>query len=152
MDGFLALVHLETLCWSLLGFTDVGLRQQRSRIGSSCFLYRSFLVTLQKETHQRTSGGIPDASCCFQGLISIGGASGFLPNWVTATDLCLEFAKWIGMQLLIHVWCFASKLDCWQWRLKWPQRTISNNNPCFLLTFLFPLPLVGGRLKGRLKH
>ena len=33
--------------------------------------------------------------------------------------------SWIKLQLLIHAWCFASGLDCWQRRLESPQRTIS---------------------------
>jgi hypothetical protein len=44
------------------------------------------------------------------------------PNLTTDTCSCLAFAEWTGLPLLICIWCFASGLDCWQWRLESPPK------------------------------
>jgi hypothetical protein len=54
-------------------------------------------MALWREMHQRTSGGIPAASCCSHGLVAIGGALLFLLDQTAATDLCLVFASWTGL-------------------------------------------------------
>jgi hypothetical protein len=71
-------------------------------------------------------------------FVLISRASWSLLDGATAIDLCLVFAEWTGLPLLIRVWCFVSGLNCWQWRLESPQRTISKqvHKACFLLTFL----------------
>jgi hypothetical protein len=97
-----------------LGFVDAGLPGRHSCIGLPCFLFWfSLVMTFYRETHQKTSGGIPDASCCFLGLVPISRALWFLLDQATATYYsCLVFAKWTRLPLLILVWRFASGLNC----------------------------------------
>lgn len=46
---------------------------------------------------------------------------------------------WNKLLLLICVWCFASRLDCWQWRLESPQRPCPR--PPFTIN-LFPSTII----------
>jgi hypothetical protein len=61
--------------------------------------------------HQRTAGVIPAASCHLFGLMPTDRASRFLLDQAALTASCLVFVEWTGLLLLIHVWCFASRLD-----------------------------------------
>ena len=71
---------------------------------------------------------------------------------------------WIELPLLIHGWCLQV-VDCWwlvwtelllswQCRLYSFKRNLSIQDNIFLcpINLSFPLPLVSGRIEGRLKH
>lgn len=96
-------------------------------------------MTLQRETHHRTSHGIPAGSCRFHGLMPMVRASPSLLDWATATDLCLVF--WTGLMI------------SWQRRLELPQGTTSKqvHKCCFPLAFLFPYLFLVCGLEEKLK-
>lgn len=80
VDNVLTLVCLAGLHWA----SPPGVQWQCSDICLPCFLCWSSLVSSYAETHQRTFGGVPVASCCFGEILPIGRASQFLINQAAA--------------------------------------------------------------------
>ena len=91
--------------------------------------------------------------------------SGFLPfPWTQVDYQSPHSFCWIELPLRIHGWCLQV-VDCWwlvwtelllswQCRLYSFKRNLSIQDNIFLcpINLLFPLPLVSGRIEGRLKH
>jgi hypothetical protein len=70
-----------------LGFADVCLLMMLYGTGSPCYSLLIIVMTSKGEMHQRTSGGVLAASCCFHGLRPIGRALKFLCDQSAVADL-----------------------------------------------------------------
>ena len=107
VDDAVPLVHLDSLCWSSLDIADTGLHWWQCDIGLPCLLCWSlFVVTLQREIHQRTSHDIPAASCHFPRLGVIGRALWFLLDQTAIADSwCLQMDLATAVDLC--------ELNCW---------------------------------------
>ena len=91
------------------------------------------------------------ASCCFYRLRLIGRVSQFLLDRTVVANLLIVSVSGLNY----HCWFLGTELlMSWQCRLDSPQRTLSKQLHTLLcpINLSFPLPLVGGRLEGRLRY
>ena len=132
---------LPNLCWSSLTMLWY------------CFALPSLLILCHDfiETHQRPSSDILEASCTFSWPNPMGRPLWFPLAWTAIADSWMVFVSGSSCGCWF-VW--AELLLSWQWRLDLLQRTISKqvHVPLCPINLFFALPLMGGRVEGRLRR
>lgn len=91
-------------------------------------LLSSLIIACHDFTERNTPKNFWQCSGCFSP-----------PQW-THADWLVEPCDFFRVDGAILVWCFASGLNRWQWRLEWPQMTTSKqvHVPLVPLAILLP--------------